>query len=156
MNRRRRRGQAYLIGGHMPSSLRSWSMTSYYLDKRKHVDLLGGTDDDPLVLLVQKSRSFSLSGSQASWSTDENDLTCPTRVKDFWKFVRHITWIKWKETFSLSGWTDRGMPGCMHWSNLTVSIVILCGQINLMRRRRLFSNTRGRTKRKSFSVWFAM
>ena len=34
MNRRRKRGQAYLLSGHMPSSLslRS-SMTSYYLDK---------------------------------------------------------------------------------------------------------------------------
>jgi hypothetical protein len=44
----------------------------------------------------------------------------------------------------------------MHWSNLTASIVTLCGQMNLMTRRRSPSNKRGRTKRKSFSVWFAM
>ena len=33
INRRKRRGQAYLLSGHMPSSLRSWSKTTCYLDK---------------------------------------------------------------------------------------------------------------------------
>ena len=50
---------------------------------RTHVDLLGGTDDASLTLLVRKSRSFSLYESQAILSTDEHDLTCPTRVKEF-------------------------------------------------------------------------
>ena len=43
---------------------------------------LGGTDDASLALSVRKSRSSPLYGSQASWSTDEHDLTCPTWVKE--------------------------------------------------------------------------
>ena len=50
---------------------------------RKHVDLLGGTDDASLPLSVQKSHAFSLYGSHASLFTDENDLSCATGVKDF-------------------------------------------------------------------------